>query len=68
MARQRETTRLQHDARSGLPQHLVVLGMGTIDGCWAINQAKEICAGVAPLRTAQSEMSCTSGRLAARWA
>lgn len=45
---------------------LVVLGIATIHGFCASSQARSIWAGVAPLRTAQSCNSCTSGMLAAR--
>jgi aryl-alcohol dehydrogenase-like predicted oxidoreductase len=37
----------------------VVPGIGTIQGFWASNQARAICAGVAPLRSAMRLIATT---------
>ena len=44
----------------------MVPGMGTIQGCWARIQARAICAGVAPLRSAITESRSTRAWLAVR--
>ena len=44
----------------------VVPGIGTIHGFWASTQARAICAGVAPFRSATLSSSSTNARFAAR--